>query len=476
MLYLQAAKLKKYTLAQAQIGIMYLKGYGVEKNNEKAMECFQQSINEMNSENCYRQGMVLYNEYRYDASLLYMKKASESGYGLAQSQLGAMLLEGKGIQKNQAEALEWIEKSITSMTPDDCYSDGMAFYRGTTVVKDYALSFRFMKMAAEKDHVLAQAHLTLVYCQGSGVEKNKNEAKKWIEKSIKYLNPEKCYEQGMKFYHGAEVDQEYEFTLLYIQKAAENYHGPSQAQLALMYLEGSGVEKSHDTAIHWIQESMKELKLEDYYHQGMLFYHKIGFENNCDIALRYLKRASKANAYAQAQLGYMFLNGIGVKQSNEEADRWHVIVENNYSGDSRYYRSTIYHYDQGGMQDFSKAFKFYQEELEVINLYDKLPSNSDALRGIGLLYEYGDGATQDFKKALKYYGRSASHDNMAAYYNIGLLNYYEKGVDQNYKEALIRFTKVASSISDPKELHVFIEENSDGTKDVSGPSKRTYSL
>jgi TPR repeat protein len=65
---------------------------------------------------------------------------------------------------------------------------------------------------------------------------------------------------------------------------------------------------------------------------------------------------------------------------------------------------------------------------------------------------------------------------MAAYYNIGLLNYYEKGVDQNYKEALIRFTKVASSISDPKELHVFIEENSDGTKDVSGPSKRTYSL
>jgi TPR repeat protein len=100
-----------------------------------------------------------------------MTKASESGYGLAQSQLGAMLLEGKGIQKNQAEALEWIEKSMAAMTPNDCYNNGMAFYSGITVVKDYALSFRFMEMAAEKDHVLAQAHLALVYHQGSGVEK-----------------------------------------------------------------------------------------------------------------------------------------------------------------------------------------------------------------------------------------------------------------------------------------------------------------
>jgi TPR repeat protein len=32
MLYLQAAKLKKYTLAQVQIGIMYLEGHGVKKN------------------------------------------------------------------------------------------------------------------------------------------------------------------------------------------------------------------------------------------------------------------------------------------------------------------------------------------------------------------------------------------------------------------------------------------------------------
>jgi TPR repeat protein len=77
---------------------------------------------------------------------------------------------------------------------------------------------------------------------------------------------------------------------------------------------------------------------------------------------------------------------------------------------------------------------------------------------------------------LKYYGRSASHKNTASYYNIGLLNYYGKGVDQNYKESLLWFRKVTNSTPSPKELHVFIEENSDGAKDVSRPSKRTYSL
>jgi TPR repeat protein len=77
---------------------------------------------------------------------------------------------------------------------------------------------------------------------------------------------------------------------------------------------------------------------------------------------------------------------------------------------------------------------------------------------------------------LEYCGRSASYENKAAYYNIGLLYYYGKGVDQNYKEALLWFTKVTSSCRSPKKVHVFIEENSDATKCMTGPSKRIYSL
>jgi TPR repeat protein len=128
------------------------------------------------------------------------------------------------------------------------------------------------------------------------------------------------------------------------------------------------------------------------------------------------------------------------------------------------------------MQDFSKALKLYQEELEYIDFANEPPSNSDTLRSIGLLYEYVDGVTQDFQKASKYYGSSASHENMAAYYNIGLLNYYGKGIDQNYKEVLLWFTKLTNSKPGPNKLHVFIEENSDHTKDMTGSPKRTYSL
>jgi TPR repeat protein len=476
IIYLQEAKLQMYTSAQVQIGIMYLEGHGVEKSEVKAMECFQQSINDMDLKVCYHQGISFYNEYRYDISLIYIRRAAEAGYGPAQSQLGTMLLGGKAIQKNQTDAMFWIEKSIESMTPSDCYKQGMVVYRGLSVVKDFAISLRFMEKAAENHYGPAQAHLALVYYQGLGVEKNRTEVMKWVEKSTKELTTDKCYEQGMMFYNGIEVDPDYEITLLYIQKAIERHHGPSQAQLALMHLEGSGVVKNYDTAMYWIEKSMSEMKLEEFYHQGMIFYNRDKLRNNYDIAFHYLKRASKANVYAQAQLGYMYLNGIGVQKSNEEADRWHNIVDNNYIGESRYCRSKIYHYDQGGMQDFSKALKLYQEELEAF-FCDSIPLTfSDALRGIGLLLEYGDGATQDFKKALGYYGRSASHENISAYYNIGLLYYYRKGVEQNYKEALIWFTKIANSSPDPNKLHVFIEENTDNAEDVTGSSKRTYSL
>jgi TPR repeat protein len=480
MLYLQAANPKKYTLAQVQIGIMYLEGHGVEKSEVKAMEYFQQSMNDMDLKDCYSQGISFYNEHRYAISLLYIRRAAEAGYGPAQSQLGIMLLGGKAIQKNQTDAMFWIEKSIELMTPFDCYNQGIVLYRGLSVVKDFAISLRFMEKAAENHYgpaqAQAQAHLALVYYQGFGVKKNRNEAMKWVERSLKYLSPDECYEHGIKFHNGTEVDPDYEITLLYIQKAIERHHGPSQAQLALMYLEGSGVVKNYGSAMYWIEKSINEMKLAECYRQGMLFYHRRRLENNYDIALRYFKKASKANAYAQAQLGYMYLNGIGVDQDHEEAARWHGMAENNYIGHSKYCRSKIYHYDQGGMQDFSKALKLYQEELEAIDFKNKLPNNSGALRGIGLLYEYGDGATQDFKKALKYYGNSASHKNIAAYYNIGLLYYYGKGVDLNHKAALFWFTKVTGANIDPQQLHVFVEDNGNDAKGVTGFLMRTYSL
>jgi TPR repeat protein len=211
----------------------------------------------------------------------------------------------------------------------------------------------------------------------------------------------------------------------------------------------------------------------------MIFYHRTELEKNYDIALPYLKIASEQNAYAQAQLEYMYLNGIGVDQNHKEAARWHGIVKNNNINDSRYCRSKIYHYNQGGMQDFSKALKSYQEDLKYFEdsyWYTLFLCQSGSLRGIGLLYEYGDGVTQDFRKALKYYGRSVPDDSIAVYYNIGLLYYYGKGVDQNYKEALNCFTKVTKSTIDPEQLHVFVEDNSNETDDMDVLSKRTYSL
>jgi TPR repeat protein len=213
MLCLQVAKLKKYTLAQVQIGSMYLEGRGVERSKEKAIECFQQSINEIDPKDCYRQGMVFYKEYRYGISLFYTRRAAEAGYGQAQSQIGIMLLKSKTIRKNHTEAMEWIEKSMESMSPNDCYNQGMAFYRGTTVAKDFAILFRFMEKAVKNMHVLAQAHLGIVYHQGFGIEKSRGEAHYYI---------------GLMYNNGYFVDQDEERAQNYFKMA--HIHGIERAK------------------------------------------------------------------------------------------------------------------------------------------------------------------------------------------------------------------------------------------------------
>jgi TPR repeat protein len=75
------------------------------------------------------------------------------------------------------------------------------------------------------------------------------------------MTPKNCYDQGMEFYYGTEIDTDYEISLYYLREAIKHYHVPSQTQVALMYLEGNGVEKNYDSAMVLVEKSMDKMEL-----------------------------------------------------------------------------------------------------------------------------------------------------------------------------------------------------------------------
>ncbi|MHA6827400.1 tetratricopeptide repeat protein [Ralstonia pseudosolanacearum] len=93
----------------------------------------------------YRQGATVVENL--SESLRWYRAAAEQGHGLAQNNLGSMLLNGMGADKNPKEATIWYRK------------------------------------AAEQGEAVAQFNLALRYLHGTGAPQSDNDAAAWLRKA-----------------------------------------------------------------------------------------------------------------------------------------------------------------------------------------------------------------------------------------------------------------------------------------------------
>ncbi|WP_130471962.1 tetratricopeptide repeat protein [Candidatus Magnetaquicoccus inordinatus] len=94
---------------------------------------------------------------------------AEQGNGKAQYNLGAMLLHGQGVARNDGEALQW------------------------------------MRRAAEQNILPAQHNLAVMLLQGQGVERNPLEAVKWFRQAAEQGDPRSQHALGALLFEGLGV-------------------------------------------------------------------------------------------------------------------------------------------------------------------------------------------------------------------------------------------------------------------------------
>ncbi len=71
------------------------------------------------------------------------------------------------------------ESEDTSLTPEEQYALGVAYYEGIGVTKDFTQSAHWFRKAAEQGHAGAQYRLGAAYSDGKGVEEDWTEAYAW---------------------------------------------------------------------------------------------------------------------------------------------------------------------------------------------------------------------------------------------------------------------------------------------------------
>ena len=122
------------------------------------------------------QGRVLNRLGRDAEAVAAYRVVADSGYALAQAELGAMFQSGLGVAQNDAEAIRLYRLAASQGNAPAQYNLGLMYETGRGVERNYAEAVRFYRLAADQGNVMAQNNLGVMYETGRGVERNFSEA------------------------------------------------------------------------------------------------------------------------------------------------------------------------------------------------------------------------------------------------------------------------------------------------------------
>lgn len=139
--------------AQFQIGLIYVNGLELAKDDKQAVAWFS--------------------------------KAAKRGHKEAQTKLGFMYATGKGVERNYNLAFYWCYKAAEQGDVIAQYNLGLMYAKGQGVVKDNSLAVSWYGKAAAQGDAHAQYNLGEMYANGVGVAKDNKQAADLYRKAAK---------------------------------------------------------------------------------------------------------------------------------------------------------------------------------------------------------------------------------------------------------------------------------------------------
>lgn len=199
-------------------------------------------------------GKDVFHVFKYEAEVTALKyrMAAERGEADAQYRLGNCYAEGKGVEKNDAEAVKWYRKAAEQGNVDAQYWLGSCYFNGDGVETNKVEAVRWFRKAAEQGHADAQYFTGKNYEFGIGVVQNKDEAEKWFGK-IKH--PFDQYRIGNMLLLVKQDKPEVKAEAMkWYRKAAEQGYADAQYMLGLCYC----VKQDKPEAVKWLQKAAKQ--------------------------------------------------------------------------------------------------------------------------------------------------------------------------------------------------------------------------
>lgn len=133
------------------------------------------------------EAIQLYERGQFEEAAQLLIPLAEAGDAPAQHKLSVMYFYGRGVQEDEAQAMQWAQRSADSGNIDAMYFIGTMYVFGDeipTLVDDPDVeAATWMFKAASRGHADAEYGLGLMFLAGKGVVQDYAEAMKWIRRA-----------------------------------------------------------------------------------------------------------------------------------------------------------------------------------------------------------------------------------------------------------------------------------------------------
>jgi len=179
-----------------------------------------------------------------------LESAAENGDSNAQTLVGMMFYEGKGVEKDYNEAVRWYMLAANQGNATAQDNLGVCYYKGEGVQQDLEEAVRWFKLAAHQGLASAQYNLGVSYIGGEGFTIDLKEAAHWFRLAAEQNHPKAQHKLGFLYRYGFGLEEDVKEAIRLFQLAADQGEFESQHSLAEMYRMGEGVEQNYHKAFH----------------------------------------------------------------------------------------------------------------------------------------------------------------------------------------------------------------------------------
>ena len=259
-------------------------------------------------------------------ALGYLETASKGGYSIASYLLADAVEQGKGMRMDEAEAARRYIKFVAAADDADPssfdYGAAMAslsdcFAKGKGVEKKFELALDAANKAAACNNLSPFELMALGDFYNAPmpnpVSKTADEAGTLTVETARKVDAEKA-------------EKLYVLAVPGLQKLMSEGNTDAMKLLGDLYLDGKGgLEQDYAKAMEYYLRAAEEDNADAQAQLGYMYQNALGVPADYAKAMEWNNRAAQqGNAQGQAQIGYLYQNGLGVTQNLDEAGRWYT--------------------------------------------------------------------------------------------------------------------------------------------------------